>query len=66
MLTIWYWPAYDELPEQVQALIAGHVTEPDWRQWVEQTRPIIGDLMPVYDGAVEPATWNNSAGPGLK
>ena len=67
VLTIWYWPAYDELPEEVQALIAGHVTErPDWHRWVEQTRPIIGDMMPVYDGAAEPATWNNVAGPGLK
>ena len=30
------------------------------------TAPIIGEMMPVYDGAVEPATWNNIAGPGLK
>ena len=67
VLTIWYWPAYDELPEEVQALIAGHVTErSDWSRWLEQARPIVGDVMPVYDGAMEPATWNNIAGPGLK
>jgi ectoine hydroxylase-related dioxygenase (phytanoyl-CoA dioxygenase family) len=67
VLTIWYWPAYDELPEEVQALITRHVTErPDWCRWVEQTRAVTGDLLPDYDGAVEQASWNNVAGAGLK
>ena len=67
VLTIWYWPAYDELPEEVQALIAGHVTErTDWCQWLEQNRAVVGALLPAYDGAMEPATWNNLAGADLK
>ena len=67
VLTIWYWPAYDDLPEEVQALITRHVTErPDWCRWVEQTRAVTGDLLPDYDGAVEQASWNNVAGAGLK
>ena len=67
VLTIWYWPAYDELPEELQALIANHVTElPDWRRWAEQTRAVTGHLLPVYAGAAEPVSWSNRAGPGLK
>ena len=55
------------MPEEVQALIASHVTErTDWCQWVEQNRAVVGALMPAYDGAMEPATWNNLAGAGLK
>jgi hypothetical protein len=66
VLTIWYWPAYDDLPEEVQALIAGHVTDhPDWGRWVEQNRTVIGELIPAYDGAAEPPAWSNTAGPRL-
>ena len=64
---LWYWPAYDEMPEEVQALIAGNVTErPDWCQWVEQNRAVVGGLVPAYDGAAEPATFSNTAGTGLQ
>lgn len=67
VLTIWYWPAYDDLPEEVRARVAGHVTEvPDWRRWAEQTRAVTGGLLPVYDGPVAPAPWNNRPGPGLR
>ena len=67
MLTIWYWPAYDELQEEVQALIAGHVTDhPDWCEWVEENRFVVGELMPAYAGTAEPPTWSNTAGAGLK
>ena len=60
-------PAYDELPEEVQALIAGHVTDhPDWHEWVKRNRSVIGALMPAYAGTAEPATWSNTAGAGLK
>ena len=38
----------------------------DGCQWVEQNRAVVGDVMPAYDGAMEPATWNNLAGAGLR
>ena len=67
VLTIWYWPAYDDLPDEVRALIANHVTErSDWCGWVDQTRDITGSLVPVYEGAAEQVPWNNVAGAGLR
>jgi hypothetical protein len=67
VLTIWYWPTYDELPKDVKPLIAAHITErPEWSRWVEKTRHITGPLVPVYDGETEPVLWNNSPGEALR
>ncbi|MDE0040399.1 MAG: phytanoyl-CoA dioxygenase family protein [Candidatus Poribacteria bacterium] len=58
VLTIWYWPSYDELPEDVKQLISDHITErEDWCRWVEQTRHVTGELIPLYDGEVEHLPW---------
>ena len=66
VLTIWYWPTYDDLPEEVTALIADHITERSaWSSWVEQTRPITQSLVPVYQGETKPVSWNNSPGEAL-
>ena len=67
VLTIWYWPSYDELPDDVRKLISNHITErEDWCRWVEQTRHVTGGLIPVYDGAVEQIPWNTSPGENLR
>ena len=69
VLTIWYWPAYDDLPEEVQALVAGHITEAgdsDWRDWVEQTRDRTQALVPIYRGEAEAPAWNNAPGEALR
>ena len=60
VLTIWYWPAYDSLPEDVKKLITDHYTDnADWSSWIEQTRSITQSLIPTYKGETEAATWNN-------
>ena len=67
VLTIWYWPAYDEMPEEVKALIDGHITEaPAWSRWIEQTRHIIQPVVPVYEGETKPVPWNSSPGEALR
>ena len=67
VLTIWYWPGYDELPGDVKRLIVNHITErEDWCRWVEQTRDVTGALVPVYDGEAEQVAWNTSPGESLR
>ena len=67
VLTIWYWPAYDELPAEIQALVARHLTDsPEWRDWVTQTQSITRPLIPVYAGAAEPPAWCPAPGAALR
>ena len=67
VLTIWYWPAYDDLPVDVKSLIAAHVSEnPEWSNWVEQTQLITQPLLPVYQGETERIPWNNSPREALR
>ena len=67
VLTIWYWPAYDDLPEEVKSLIAAHITErPEWSRWTEQTRHITQPLVPVYEDETKPVPWDNSPGEALR
>ena len=67
LLTIWYWPAYDDLPEEVQALVARHITDvPEWSDWVTQTQSITRPLIPVYHGDAEPPPWRSAPGAALR
>ena len=67
VLTIWYWPTYGDLPDEVQALIATHMTgRPEWASWCEQTRGITQHLLPVYEGEKEPVPFDNSPGEALR
>lgn len=67
VLTIWYWPAYADLPDDAKALIANHITEnPAWSRWVEETEEATGPWVPLYDGAINPVSWNNFPGEGLR
>ena len=67
VLTIWYWPAYDDLPAEVQALVARHVAEiPEWSDWVTRTRSITRPLIPVYRGAAEPPARCPAPGASLR
>ena len=42
------------------------VREPDWRNWVEQTRPSTQALVPVFEGEAESIPWNNVPGEALR
>ncbi len=67
VLTIWYWPAYDDLPEEVQALISAHITEPpEWSGWVAEVGQSIQPLMPLYTGEAEPTPWGRDPSEALR
>ena len=67
VLTIWYWPAYDDLPGAVQAYVVDHIARsPEWCDWVEHTQSITRPLIPVYYGDAEPPASCTAPGPALR
>ncbi len=63
VLTLWYWPAYDDMPDEVKALIRDHITSrSEWADWVEQTWHIREPFLPVYDGEAEAVSWGTIPG----
>lgn len=60
VLTIWYWPAYNQLPVEVHALISDHITNrPDWVCWVEETSSTTNHLIPIYRGDKQAVSWGS-------
>ena len=67
VLTIWYWPDYDDLPDEVKGLITDHMDKnAEWCSWIEQTRSVTGPLIPVCDEEAEVVPWSNVAGEALR
>lgn len=66
VLTIWYWPAYNELPNEVKALVVRSLEDPTWQSWVQNTQSITKHLIPHYDGKDESISWNNQPGNNLE
>ena len=62
-ITLWYYPAYAELPESIQAFLAEKEIPSDW---YEQNRDLIEPLWPRYEGDAEPIRMNRVPGPALK
>ncbi len=60
VITLWYYPAWDELSEPIRARMAkaGQDT-----RWPPEAIERIGSLMPEYDGDAEDASWNRIPGP---
>ena len=63
VITLWYYPAWDELPEGVRAFIGG-AQLPD--TWDGEPLATIGSLHPTYDGEVAPTLWNRIPGPEFR
>lgn len=62
-ITLWYYPAFAQMPEAIQAFVA----QEGWPDaWVEQTRGLTGPLRPIYTGDAEPIRHNRVPGPALK
>jgi hypothetical protein len=60
-LTLWYLPAFRELPESIQAYVVEHPAQPErgwWRDPDTEVPEVLRDLLPVYDGPAEPAQYN--------
>ncbi len=62
-ITLWYYPAFDELPESIQAFLAAKEIPPDW---YERNRDLIEPLRPRYEGDAEPIRMNRVPGSALK
>lgn len=62
-ITLWYYPAFAELPASIRAFLAGKELPPDWR---ERDRERIEALWPRYQGDADPIKPNRSPGPALK
>ncbi len=62
-ITLWYYPAYAELPESIQAFLAEKEIP---LNWYEQNRDLIEPLWPRYEGDAEPIRMNRVPGPALK
>ena len=63
VITLWYHPQYDELPEAMQAFISHRK---DTRGWPQDVYAGLGSLIPQYNGQVEAMEWNRVPGDHLK
>ena len=63
VITLWYFPAFDQLPESIRSYIAA---ERMIDTWPAETRRRISHLLPEYDGGARPIEWNRVPGPALR
>ena len=58
LLTLWYFPDFDRLPEPIRAYAARKtpLQLPDW--WTEPEGSLMEPLIPRYTGSAAPAVWN--------
>ena len=53
VITLWYQPRFDALPERVKAQMAKKTQRsPEW--WPSEARALLDPLLPHYDGDAEP------------
>ena len=50
VITIWYWPAFDDLPPEVKAFVVDGRSGSEISVWREGTKDKTDWLEPVYDG----------------
>ena len=62
VITLWYFPAFEQLPESIRSYIAA---ERMIDAWPAETRRRIAHLLPQYDGGAAPIEWNRIPGPAL-
>jgi hypothetical protein len=55
VITLWYYPAWDELSEPIQARMAKAGMDD---RWPVDAYERIGSLFPTYDGDADEANWN--------
>jgi hypothetical protein len=65
LLTLWYFPDFDILPEPIQAYVARKtpLEPPDW--WAGEAGRQMEPLVPHYTGNAAPAMWNRVPGEHL-
>ena len=62
VITLWYFPAFEQLPASIRSYI---VADRKIDTWPAETRRRIAHLLPEYDGGAEPIEWNRVPGPAL-
>jgi len=66
LLTLWYFPGFEDLPEPIRAFVGRKkpLESPDW--WEGEAGKLMEPLVPRYAGSAEPAQWNRVPGEHLK
>lgn len=66
LLTLWYYPDFENLPDPIRAFIGRKkpLEAPDW--WEGEAGKVVEPLIPRYTGSAEPAKWNRVPGEHLK
>ncbi len=62
VITLWYFPAFDQLPESIRSYI---ISDRKIDTWPAGTRRRLAHLLPEYDGGARPIEWNRIPGPAL-
>lgn len=62
-ITLWYYPAFAELPESIRAFLARKEFSPDW---YGDAKDQFQRLMPRYDGDAPPIALNRNPGRALR
>ena len=67
VITLWYHPAFYDLPEPMQVYLGKRTDSPGpIDAWPDVAQDRIRDMIPVYAGSAEPLNWNRTPGPELK
>ncbi|HIG40270.1 MAG TPA: hypothetical protein EYQ14_06965 [Gammaproteobacteria bacterium] len=53
VITLWYQPCFDQLPERVKAQMV-RKTQPTPEDWPKEARRMVKAMQPTYDGDAEP------------
>ena len=62
VITLWYFPEFDHLPDSIRAYIVDSRID----AWPGDVRDRMADLLPRYEGGAEPIEWNRVPGAGLR
>lgn len=63
-ITLWYLPAFTELPEPVRSFFADQAEGEQW-SWSEPAQSLVEPLRPTYEGAAEPIELSRVPGKDL-
>ncbi|MDA0708974.1 MAG: phytanoyl-CoA dioxygenase family protein [bacterium] len=62
VITLWYHPCYDDLPQGMQVRLSRHKLP---EHWPEEARDRVTPLMPKYEGDASELEWNRIPGKAL-
>lgn len=66
VITLWYVPAYSQMPEGIRARYARSHSLDTPAGWTPEAWEPVKPLIPQYSGNAETTRWNRMPGPGLR